>query len=77
MNVPYILAQPDTTGGRNIKVLVFKFSYVGLFNYSRTRKQIQCHLVTFLLSWHCNEGWKAVVSRFLTASQHFSDADWS
>lgn len=34
VSVPYMLGQPDTTGGRNIKVLVFKCSYVGLFNYS-------------------------------------------
>lgn len=34
VNVPYMPPQSDTTGGRNIKVLVFKFSFVGLSNYS-------------------------------------------
>lgn len=33
-NVPRTLPLSDTTGGRNIKVLVFKFRYADLFNYS-------------------------------------------
>lgn len=37
VNVPYMLPQSDTTGGRNIKVLVFKLSYLGPFNYSALR----------------------------------------